>query len=76
MFRTRGLISAITGRIFAAGSYEGSFKCELETFRKIAERESALAVGAVACRAGAAFALMHCLDTRDRDRMAFLDELR
>ena len=39
VFRTRGVISAITGRLFAAGSYEGSFKGELETFRKIVERE-------------------------------------
>ena len=40
VFRTRGFISALTGRLFAAGSYEGSFKGELETFRTIAERES------------------------------------
>ena len=39
VFRTRGFISAITGRLFAAGSYEGSFKGELETFRTIVERE-------------------------------------
>lgn len=39
VFRTRGLISAITGRLFAAGSYEGSFQGELETFRAIVERE-------------------------------------
>jgi uncharacterized protein YndB with AHSA1/START domain len=39
VFRTRGLISAITGRLFAAGSYEGSFKGELEKFRSIVERE-------------------------------------
>jgi uncharacterized protein YndB with AHSA1/START domain len=42
VFRTRGLISAVTGRLFAAGSYEGSFKGELEKFRTIAERESTL----------------------------------
>ena len=36
-FRTRGAISAITGRLFAAGSYEGSFKGELEAFRRIVE---------------------------------------
>ena len=41
VFRTRGLISAITGRIFAAGDYKGSFKGELETFRTIVERETA-----------------------------------
>ena len=40
VFRTRGVISAITGRLFAAGSYEGSFRGELEKFRTIAERES------------------------------------
>ncbi len=40
VFRTRGFISAITGRIFAAGSYEGSFKGELEAFRKIVERDN------------------------------------
>lgn len=39
VFRTRGLISAVTGRLFAAGSYEGSFKGELEAFRAIVERE-------------------------------------
>ena len=40
VFRTRGIISAITGRLFAAGSYEGSFRGELEQFRSIAEREA------------------------------------
>lgn len=40
VFRTRGIVSAITGRLFAAGSYEGSFKGELEKFRTIVERES------------------------------------
>jgi uncharacterized protein YndB with AHSA1/START domain len=39
VFRTRGVISAITGRLFASGSYEGSFKGELERFRSIVERE-------------------------------------
>ncbi|MDQ2673917.1 MAG: SRPBCC family protein [Chloroflexota bacterium] len=37
VFRTRGVISALTGRLFAAGSHEGSFKGELEKFRTIAE---------------------------------------
>jgi uncharacterized protein YndB with AHSA1/START domain len=41
--RTRGLVSAVMARLFAAGSYEGSFRGELETFRTIAERESNLA---------------------------------
>jgi len=40
VFRTRGIISAITGRLFATGSYEGSFKGELEKFRGIVERET------------------------------------
>ena len=39
VFRTRGLISAVTGRLFAAGSYDGSFRGELEAFRAIVERE-------------------------------------
>ena len=46
VFRTRGFISAITGRLFAAGSYEGSFRGELETFRTIVERESPSQAGA------------------------------
>ena len=40
-FRTRGIISAITGRLFAAGSYNGSFQGELEAFRRIVELEAA-----------------------------------
>jgi uncharacterized protein YndB with AHSA1/START domain len=39
-FRTRGIVSAITGRLFAAGSYKGSFEGELDDFRKIVEREA------------------------------------
>jgi uncharacterized protein YndB with AHSA1/START domain len=39
--RTHGLISAVMARLFAAGSYEGSFKGELEKFRTIVEREQA-----------------------------------
>jgi len=42
-FRTEGLIPAITSRIFALGSYRGSFRGELETFKRIAEREAAAA---------------------------------
>ena len=38
VFRTRGVISAITGRLFAAGSYKGSFRGELEDFRAIVEQ--------------------------------------
>lgn len=39
-FVTRGFISAIFGRLFAMGSYRGSFRGELETFRKLVEREA------------------------------------
>lgn len=39
-FVTRGFISAIFGRLFAMGSYRGSFKGELETFRKLVERDA------------------------------------
>lgn len=39
-FRTEGLIPAISARIFAIGSYKGSFRGELETFVRIAEREA------------------------------------
>lgn len=42
-FRTVGLISAITGRLFASGSYEGSFRGELEAFARLAEAEAAAA---------------------------------
>ena len=38
-FRTEGLIPAISARIFALGSYKGSFRGELRTFVGIAERE-------------------------------------
>ena len=37
---TEGLIAAIMGRIFAMGSYRGSFRGELATFVGIAEREA------------------------------------
>ena len=40
-FETQGVIPAITARIFATGSYKGSFRGELETFKKICEREAA-----------------------------------
>jgi len=39
-FRTEGLIPAITARIFALGSYTGSFRGELNEFVRIAEREA------------------------------------
>jgi uncharacterized protein YndB with AHSA1/START domain len=37
---TDGLISAIAARIFATGSYRGSFRGEIEAFRRLAEREA------------------------------------
>ncbi len=39
-FRTIGLIPAISARIFAMGSYKGSFRGELQEFARIAEREA------------------------------------
>ena len=39
VFRTQGIIPAIAGWIFSKGSYKGSFKGELESFRKLAERD-------------------------------------
>jgi uncharacterized protein YndB with AHSA1/START domain len=39
-FETVGWISAITSWIFSRGSYEGSFKGELEKFARLAEREA------------------------------------
>ena len=40
-FQTVGLISEISARIFAAGSYRGSFQGELEAFARLAEAEVA-----------------------------------
>jgi hypothetical protein len=39
-FETVGWISAISSWIFSRGSYEGSFRGELEKFARIAEREA------------------------------------
>jgi uncharacterized protein YndB with AHSA1/START domain len=39
-FRTDGLVSAIAARLFALGSYKGSFQGELNDFAKLAEREA------------------------------------
>ena len=39
-FWTNGIISAIMGRIFAYGSYKGSFRGELKSFARLAEREA------------------------------------
>jgi uncharacterized protein YndB with AHSA1/START domain len=41
VLRTQGVISAIAGWIFSRGSWKGSFKGELDHFRKIAERGQA-----------------------------------
>jgi len=38
-YRTRGWVSAVFARLFAIGSFRGSFRGELEAFRQIAERE-------------------------------------
>ncbi len=38
-FRPEGWISRIAARIFASGSYDGSFQGELNAFAKLAERE-------------------------------------
>jgi hypothetical protein len=40
-FQTVGRISAISAWIFSRGSYEGSFRGELDKFARIAEREAA-----------------------------------
>jgi uncharacterized protein YndB with AHSA1/START domain len=39
-FETIGRISAISSWLFSRGSYEGSFRGELEKFARIAEREA------------------------------------
>jgi uncharacterized protein YndB with AHSA1/START domain len=44
-FRTQGVIPAIAARIFATGSYKGSFRGELDAFRKVAERPRTEEVG-------------------------------
>jgi uncharacterized protein YndB with AHSA1/START domain len=40
-FETVGRISAMSAWLFSRGSYEGSFRGELEKFARIAEREAA-----------------------------------
>jgi uncharacterized protein YndB with AHSA1/START domain len=37
--RPRGWLSALSARVFATGSYKGSFRAELEAFRELAELE-------------------------------------
>ena len=44
-FRTEGWIAAVAGRIFAIGSYSGSFQGELNAFARLAEREEESAGG-------------------------------
>jgi uncharacterized protein YndB with AHSA1/START domain len=39
-FWTSGIISAVMARIFAFGSYKGSFRGELKSFARLAEREA------------------------------------
>ncbi len=39
-FWTNGIISVVMGRIFAFGSYRGSFRGELNSFARLAEREA------------------------------------
>jgi uncharacterized protein YndB with AHSA1/START domain len=39
-FETIGLVSAISSWIFSRGSYEGSFRGELEKFARLAEHEA------------------------------------
>jgi hypothetical protein len=39
-FRTDGVIPGLLGRLFAIGSYRGSFRGELKEFARIAELET------------------------------------
>jgi uncharacterized protein YndB with AHSA1/START domain len=39
-FETEGLIAAVVARIFATGSYQGSFRGELAAFAQLAEQEA------------------------------------
>jgi uncharacterized protein YndB with AHSA1/START domain len=50
-FWTEGLVPAIAARIFATGDYKGSFRGELATFVRVAERD--LQTAASAAEAGA-----------------------
>lgn len=45
-FETVGRISAISSWVFSRGSYEGSFRGELEKFARLAEREAGRTVSA------------------------------
>jgi hypothetical protein len=44
-FETEGLVAGIMARLFAAGSYRGSFRGELEAFARLAEQEAPPDVG-------------------------------
>jgi hypothetical protein len=39
-FETEGIISALAARVFATGSYKGSFRGELATFARLPEAEA------------------------------------
>jgi uncharacterized protein YndB with AHSA1/START domain len=41
VMQTEGFISGITSRLFALGSYKGSYQGELNDFARLAEREAA-----------------------------------
>ena len=45
-FRIKGVIPRVAARIFATGSYRGSFRGELKVFAKLAEREASAGQGA------------------------------
>ncbi|MEX2547250.1 MAG: SRPBCC family protein [Chloroflexota bacterium] len=38
--RSHGMIAAVVARIFATGSYKGSFRGELQAFKRMCEREA------------------------------------
>ena len=42
-FRTHGLVARVWARIFASGSYKGSFRGELNTFARLVEADEAAA---------------------------------
>ena len=44
-FRTEGLIPAIVARVFATGSYRGSFRGELNAFARLAEQDAGPTTG-------------------------------
>lgn len=45
-FETEGMVPALTARIFATGSYRGSFRGELAAFARLAEAEASERRGA------------------------------